>query len=83
MINIDFNIGARGAKAILLDGDDCMTVVAGDCLTRQRRNATPIAICRRDMRLGTVLLEAARAATFTASAARWRRLAPFTKEISQ
>ena len=83
MIKIDFNIGARRAKAIPLDGDDRMIVVAGDGLTRQRRNATPIAVCRRDMRFGTVLLEAARAATFTASAARWRRLAPFAKEIRQ
>jgi hypothetical protein len=34
-------------------------------------------------RIETFRLDAARTATFTASTARWRHLAPFAKEISQ
>ena len=83
MMNIDFNLGDRRAKPIPLDGDDRTKVVAGACLTRQKRYAAPIAVCRRDMGVETFQREAARAATLTARAARRRRLARFAKEISQ
>ncbi len=82
-MNLDFDIGARRAKAILLDGDDRMAAVASAALTGQMRSATPIAVCKRDRRCETFQPEAAHAATFVASSARPRRLAPFAKEISQ
>lgn len=44
---------------------------------------TPDAVCARARRIETFEPDATRAATFTESRARWRRLAPFAKEISQ
>jgi xylulokinase len=41
----------------------------------------PAAVCTRARRLESFMPDAGRAASFTASHARWRRLAPFAKEI--
>jgi hypothetical protein len=82
-MNLDFDIGARRAKAFLLDGDDRMAAVVSAGLRGQMRSATPIAVSKRDGRFETFQPEAARAAAFVASSARRRRLAPFAKEISQ
>jgi len=80
-MNLDFNIGARRAKAVLFGGDD--RLVVGAVASGETRAATANAPCQRDWRIATFQPEAARAATFVASSARRRRLAPFAKEISQ
>ena len=80
-MNLEFNIGARSAKAVLFDGDDRLVVGTGR--SGETRAATANAPRKRNRRIATFQPEAARAATFTASSARWRRLAPFAKEISQ
>ncbi|MGA2493801.1 MAG: hypothetical protein ABSF67_12725 [Roseiarcus sp.] len=80
-MNLEFDIGARRAKAAHFGDDD--RLVVGARLSSETRGATASALCKRNRRIATFRLEAARAAAFTASSARWRRLAPFAKEISQ
>jgi hypothetical protein len=82
-MNLDFDTGARRAKAILLDGDDRLAAVASAGVKGQMRGETPVAVCKRDRWFEAIQPEAARAATFVASDAHWRRLAPIAKEISQ
>jgi hypothetical protein len=77
-MSLDFGIGACSAKAVLFGGDDGFVDGAG-----ATRRAMANALCKRGRRVATFQPEAARAVTVTASSARWRRLAPFAKEISQ
>ena len=77
-MSLDFAIGACSVKAVLLDGDDRGVAAAG-CRAIARR--TRIA-WRRAWRVETSGPTRA-AATFTASRAHRRRLAPIAKEISQ
>ena len=79
-MNREFDIGASRANVILL-GDHGL--VAGSSASGETRAAIANARCRRHGRVAALQPEAARAATFTASSAGWRRLAPFAKEISQ
>jgi hypothetical protein len=83
MMNLDFDLGARRAKAILLDGDDRVVAVASAGARGQMGGATPVAVCKRDWWFEAFQPEAARAANFVASDAHRRRLGPFAKEISQ
>jgi sugar (pentulose or hexulose) kinase len=80
---LGFDIGASSVKAVLLDGGNRVAAVAGADLPGQMRAASLDAVCKRAWRIGTFRADAARAATFAASRARWRRLAPFAEEISQ
>jgi hypothetical protein len=80
-MNLEFDIGARRVKGILLGDDD--RLVAGAGLSGETRGAAANAVRERDRRVATFQPEAAHAAAFTASSARWRRLASFAKEISQ
>ena len=61
--------------------------IVGDCAARLGRLAAtgeaPAAVCARARRLETFQPDAGRAASFSESHARWRRLAPFAKEIRQ
>jgi hypothetical protein len=82
-MNLDFDIGARCAKAFPLDGDDRAVAVASAGVRGQMRGATPLALCKGDRWFEAFQPEAARAATFVASDACRRRLAVFAKEISQ
>ena len=79
-MNRDVDIGASRANVILL-GD--YRLLAEACASGETRAATANMRCRRYGRVATLQPKAARAATFTASCARWRRLAPFAKEITQ
>jgi hypothetical protein len=80
-MSLEFDIGARRAKALLFDDNE--RLVVGADLSSGTRAATANALCKRDTRIAAFEPEAARAASFTASSAGWRRLARFAKEISQ
>jgi ribulose kinase len=80
---LGFDIGASSAKAVLLDRDDRLVAIAAADLPGQMRATSLAAVCKRAWRVETFPPDAARAATFTASHARRRRLAPFAKEIRQ
>ena len=80
---LGFDIGASSVKTVLLDSDDRVVAIAGADLPGQMRAASPDAVCKRAWRIETLQPNAARAATFTASHARCRRVAPFAKEIRQ
>jgi|NGEPerStandDraft_6_1074524.scaffolds.fasta_scaffold24901_2 hypothetical protein len=80
-MKLEFEIGARRVKGILLDGDD--RLVAGAGLSGETRHVTANALCARSRRKEAFQPEAAHAAIFVARPARWRCLAAFAKEISQ
>jgi hypothetical protein len=79
-MNLEFDISASRVKAVPFGGDD--RLIAGARLSSESRGAMANALCKRDRRIANCQPKAARAATFTASSAVWRRLAPFAKEIS-
>jgi hypothetical protein len=80
-MNRELEIGARRAKAFHFGDDDRQVVDAS--LSNGTRRPAGNALVERDARAPAFEREAARAANFAASAAGWRRLATFAKEISQ
>jgi activator of 2-hydroxyglutaryl-CoA dehydratase len=80
---VGFDIGASSVNAVLLDRDDRVVAVAAADQPGQTRAARLDAVSKRARRFEASQTDATRAATFTASHARWRRLAAFAKEIRQ
>ena len=80
---LGFDIGAASLKGALPDSDDRAVASAGADLPGQMRAVSLDAVRKRAWRSETFRFDAARAAPFAASHARWRRFAPFAKEIRQ
>jgi hypothetical protein len=80
-MRLEFEIGARCVKGILLDSDD--RLVAGAGLSGGTRRVIANALCKHGRRREAFQPEAAHAAIFVARPAGRRCLAAFAKEISQ